>query len=273
MRNTERGQQQQRAPVFFIGHGSPMNALEDNAFTRSLKSMREIYPDPQAILCISAHWMTEGSWVTAMAQPKTIHDFYGFPQELFEIQYPAPGDPQIAGRISDIVQDPKVYLDKETWGLDHGTWSVLRHVFPEAKIPVLQLSLYMEQPAEYHFKLGTELRKLRDQGILIVGSGNVVHNLRKIRWEPDAKAYDWAIECDEWIKSQLTSRDLHSLIEDYQSTDSRRLSIPTPEHYYPLLYILGAAENDDDLRFIFEGIQNGSISMRTFSFGAKGERL
>lgn len=256
-----------RMPVFFIGHGSPMNALEDNSFTKSLQGMRDLCPTPRAILCVSAHWMTEGSWVTHMKNPKTIHDFYGFPQPLFEVQYPAPGSPEIAELIVDQIANPKIHSDDEMWGLDHGTWSVLRHIYPEANIPVLQLSVYISQPAQYHYKLGTELRKLREHGILIVGSGNIVHNLRKLRWEPEAEPFDWAIECDEWMKSRLLARDDKALIEDYTSTESGKLSIPTPDHYYPFLYSLGAADKDEIPKFIFEEIHNGSISMRTMVFG------
>lgn len=257
-----------RAPVYFIGHGSPMNALEANAFTKSLNSMRALYPNPKAILCVSAHWMTEGSWVTHMKNPKTIHDFYGFPQALFEIQYPAPGSPEIADLICSSVTNPKLHPDDEMWGLDHGTWSVLRHIFPEAEIPVLQLSLHISQPADYHYRLGNQLRQLRDQGILIVGSGNIVHNLRTIRWEPNAKPYKWAIEFDEWAKASLLSRDDQAVVEKFMSTEPGKLSVPTPEHYYPLLYALGAADQNEKPHFVFEEIQNGSISMRTLAFGA-----
>jgi len=263
-----------RAPVLFIGHGSPMNALDDNSFTRSLGRMRGLYPHPKAILCVSAHWMTEGTWVTHMRKPKTIHDFYGFPEELFAIQYPAPGSPEIAEMVSATVTDPKVHADDEMWGLDHGTWSVLRHVFPDAKIPVLQLSIYMAQPPEYHYRIGKQLRKLRDHGILIVGSGNIVHNLRQIRWEADAKPFDWAVEFDEWVKARLEKRDFKALVNDFAKSPSGRLSVPTPDHYYPLLYTLGAMEEGDQLRFEYEGIQNGSISMRALSIGANaGARL
>jgi 4,5-DOPA dioxygenase extradiol len=253
-------------PVFFVGHGSPMNALEKNAFTQSLESMREFCPNPKAILCVSAHWMSERVWITNMKNPRTIHDFYGFPQALFDIQYPAPGDPVLAERISKIISSPKINLDNEMWGYDHGTWSVLRHIFPEARVPVLQLSLYIEQPASYHYHLGTKLKVLREQGILIIGSGNMVHNLRRIKWEHNAKPYDWAIEFDEWLKSRLTERDHRALIEDYFTTEMGKLSIPTAEHYYPLLYVLGASDKNDELHFEFEEIQNGSISMRTLSF-------
>ncbi len=257
-----------RTPVFFIGHGSPMNALESNDFTNSLKSMRRLCPNPKAILCISAHWMTEGSWVTHMEKPKTIHDFYGFPQALFEIQYPAPGSPEIADQICKAITDPKVHADDEMWGLDHGTWSVLRHIFPEAEVPVLQLSLYISQPAEYHYKLGTQLRQFRDQGILIVGSGNIVHNLRTIRWEPEATPYEWATDFDEWMKARLLGRDDRAVVENFMSSEAGKLSVPTPEHYYPLLYSLGAADANEKPNFLFEGVHNGSISMRTISFGA-----
>lgn len=256
-----------RAPVFFIGHGSPMNALEKNPFTKKLASMRDLYPNPKAIVCISAHWMTEGSWVTATPKPKTIHDFYGFPQELFEIQYPAPGDPELAENMSKLITYPRVHLDREMWGLDHGTWAVLRHIFPEANIPVLQLSLYMERPAEYHYNLGVELRKLRDLGILIVGSGNIVHNLRRINWDTYTDPYPWAVEFDSWSREKLENRDFQALITQFQDTEAGRLSVPTNEHYYPLLYVAGASDEKDKLQFHFEEIHNASISMRTLSFG------
>jgi 4,5-DOPA dioxygenase extradiol len=255
-----------KTPVLFIGHGSPMNALADNDFTRSLDRLRALCPSPRAVLCISAHWMTEGSWVTHMAQPKTIHDFYGFPQALFDVQYPAPGSPETAELVAATVQRPQVHLDDEMWGLDHGAWSVLRHIYPAADVPVLQLSLYMEQPPEYHLALGRALRPLRDQGVLIVGSGNIVHNLRRIRWEPGAMPYDWAVEFDAWARDRISVRDAAALATQFTATEAGRLSVPTTEHYLPLLYVMGAAEEGDSLRFEYEGIENGSISMRTLSF-------
>lgn len=258
--------QSERAPVLFIGHGSPMNAIANNSFTQTLGHLKNIFPNPKAILCISAHWMTEGTWVTHMKNPKTIHDFHGFPEELFSVQYPAPGSPEMAELVKKTVTDLTVSLDDEMWGLDHGTWSVLRHVFPAANIPVLQLSLHMEKPPEYHYELGEKLRPLRDAGVLIVGSGNVVHNLRKIKWESEATPYDWAIEFDEWIKAKLEARDFDAIINRFDQTEAGKLSVPTNEHYYPLLYTLGAAVPEDKLHFEFEGIQNGSISMRTLSF-------
>lgn len=255
-------------PVLFLGHGSPMNAIQENNFTKTLGSLGNKFPEPKAILCISAHWMTRGTWVTHMDSPKTIHDFYGFPQALFDVEYPAPGSPQFAELIKKTVKDPEVRLDDEAWGLDHGTWSVLRHMYPKANIPVLQLSLDMSNSPEFHFKLGQELAKLREHGVLIVGSGNIVHNLRTIRWEANAPAYDWALEFDEWSKSKLLARDFKALQHDFLKTEAGKLSIPTLDHYLPLLYILGASNTRDELKFEYEEIQNASISMRCLSFGA-----
>lgn len=257
----------ERMPLLFIGHGSPMNAIDTNNYTKTLNALGKSLPTPKVILVVSAHWMTEGSWVTEMAKPKTIHDFYGFPQALFDVQYPAPGSPETAKLIQDMTTHPKVHGDKEMWGLDHGTWSVLRHLYPEANIPVLQLSIYMAQPPDYHVKLGQELSKLRDKGILILGSGNLVHNLRQIRWEPDAKPYDWAVEFDEWLKKKLVERDFKSVLTDFHTTTAGKLSVPTLDHYYPLHYILGAATDRDELKFEYEELQNGSISMRSLRLG------
>lgn len=258
-----------RHPVLFIGHGSPMNAIETNDFTRRLNALASKIERPRAILCVSAHWMTEGTWVTRMPRPKTIHDFYGFPQALFDVQYPAPGSPDIADLVRKTVVDPQVQADEEIWGLDHGTWSVLKHIYPQADIPVLQLSVYITQPGEYHFKLGEQLKQLREHGVLIVGSGNIVHNLRRIVWDTDAKPFDWAVEFDEWAKAKLLSGDHKALITDFAGTTAGRLSVPTPDHYYPLLTILGAADKAEQVSFEYEGIQNGSISMRAVGFGMK----
>lgn len=254
----------QRMPVAFIGHGSPMNAIEENTFTQSLARLGKTWPKPKAIVSVSAHWVTEGTWVTAMPSPKTIHDFGGFPKALFDVQYPAPGSPEVAALVQKVVQSTPVNLDQEVWGLDHGTWSVLKHIYPHANIPVLQMSLDLSQPAEYHFKIGTELSVLRDQGVLILASGNVVHNLRQIKWGGDAHAYEWALEFDEWIRQKLVIRDFSKLMYEFHSSAAGKLSIPTLEHYVPVFYILGASTEQDKLRFVFEGIQNGSISMRSF---------
>lgn len=254
-------------PTLFIGHGSPMNAIENNSFTKMLGVLGEELVRPEAILCISAHWMTEGTWITHMERPKTIHDFYGFPQPLFDIQYPAPGRPDIAEAIHKEIFHPHIHLESEAWGLDHGTWSVLKYMYPMADIPVMQLSLYMGQPPEYHFKLGQELAKLREKGVLILGSGNIVHNLRKLNWDNNATPHEWAIEFDEWAKDKILKRNFKNLQDDFLKTEAGRLAVPTMDHYYPLLYILGASLKKDELKFEYEEIQNASISMRALSFG------
>ena len=254
-------------PVLFLGHGSPMNAIESNSFTQSLHALRKKIPQPQVIVCISAHWLTEGTWVTHMPHPKTIHDFYGFPQSLFDVIYPAPGSPELADLVRSTVQKPKIQLDDKVWGLDHGTWSVMRHIYPEATIPIVQLSIYLEQPGDYHYHIGEQLKPLREQGVLIVGSGNIVHNLSKIVWGPNPEPYEWAIEFDEWVKEKLLARDFRALTAQFSDSKAGQLSIPIPDHYFPLLYILGTVDDEDKLSFIYEGIQNGSISMRTLGFG------
>ncbi len=256
-----------RMPVLFIGHGSPMNAIQSNTFTDSLKALSTKIERPTAILCISAHWMTKGTWVTRMANPQTIHDFHGFPDELNAVQYPAPGSPETAEWIRSHINEPSIDADDGEWGLDHGTWSLLRHMYPEADVPVLQLSLAIEEPGPFHLRLGEKLRDLRDRGVLILGSGNIVHNLRKIVWDSEANTYTWAKEFDAWSKAKIEARDFESLAKDFAKTEAGRLSVPTPEHYYPLLYALGASHAEDAIAFEFEGMQNGSISMRSVSFG------
>lgn len=256
-----------KMPVLFLGHGSPMNALADNDFTRTLKRLGQEIPRPKAILCVSAHWMSEGTWITGMEKPRTIHDFYGFPQSLFDVQYPALGNPELAESIRAAAFPSKINLDHEMWGYDHGAWSVLKHMYPEANVPVLQLSIYMERTADYHFKVGQDIARLREQGILIVGSGNIVHNLSKLNWDKEAKPHDWAIEFDEWAKDKLIKRDFKALQFDIANSEAARLAVPTPDHYYPLLYILGASHASDEMKFEYEEIQNASISMRCVSFG------
>jgi len=258
----------EKMPVLFIGHGNPMNALRDTPFTSTLGELGKRLPRPKAVLCVSAHWMTEGTWITHMRNPKTIHDFYGFPQELFDIQYPASGDPATAQRISRDSSNPTIHPDNELWGLDHGTWSVLRHMYPAADVPVLQLSLNIIQGPEYHFALGEKLKYLRREGILIVGSGNIVHNLRRINFADDAAPFDWTIEFDAWVKERLDNRDYSAIVHDATESAAGKLSIPTPDHWYPLLYTLGTTDESDALRFEHEGIENASISMRCLSLGA-----
>lgn len=251
-------------PVLFIGHGSPLNAIAENSYTRFLNKLGEDLPRPKAVLCVSAHWMTEGSWVTHMPRPKTIHDFYGFPQELFDVQYPAPGSPELAERISRL---SNIHLDNEQWGFDHGSWSVLRHLYPRADVPLMQLSLHLEEPPLYHYELGKKLKQLRAHGILIVGSGNLVHNLRKINWTEKSDPYTWAVEFDQWTKEKLIARDDQALVKNFSETEAGRLSVPTIEHYLPLLYVLGAAGEEEPLQFLFEEIHHSSIAMRSFQIG------
>lgn len=255
-----------KMPLLFIGHGSPMNAIEENDFTKTLKGLAKDLPSPKALLVISAHWGTRGSFVTGMSRPKTIHDFYGFPKKLFEVQYPVMGAPELAATISELIEDPDIHIDGKEWGIDHGTWSVLKHIYPDANIPTLQLSLDMTKPFDYHFKLGEKIKFLREKGVLIIGSGNIVHNLKKVKWGNETSPYDWAVEFDQWVTRNLVKREFEPLINKATSSISGTLSIPTTEHYLPLLYIIGASEPDDKLTFEYEGFQNGSLSMRCFKF-------
>lgn len=257
-------QTSQRMPVLFIGHGSPMNAITENTFSRMLNNLGERLPRPRAILMVSAHWMTQGSWVLGMKQPKTIHDFHGFPDELFNVQYSAEGSPETAALVHHAF--PSVQPELSVWGFDHGTWSVLKHLYPKADIPTIQLSLDMTKSPEQHFEIGRSLAGLRDQGVLIVGSGNIVHNLRRLSWDEKAKAFDWAIEFDAWTKAKLEARDFNALNKDFHKSAAGQLSIPTMDHYLPIQYILGASNTDDELKFEYDEMQNGSISMRSFSF-------
>jgi 4,5-DOPA dioxygenase extradiol len=244
----------------FLGHGSPMNAIEDNAFSQAWAEMGKTLPKPQAILCISAHWETDGTRLTAMPQPGTIHDFYGFPQPLYEKQYPAPGAPDLARSIQQAIPDPVVQLDYE-WGLDHGTWSVLCRMFPQADIPVVQVSLDFKLPPAEHYQMGQQLKYLRSQDVLIIGSGNMVHNLGNMAWQE--AAFDWARDFDAKLASLIQAGDHQSLI-DYQALgESAPLAIPTNEHYLPLLYILALQDKSDQLSFFCEKVTLGSISMRS----------
>ena len=248
-------------PVLFVGHGSPMNAIEDNEFSRTWADTGKTLPRPGAILCISAHWETVGTRVTAMERPETLYDFYGFPEPLYEQRYPAPGDPDLARSIQTAIKNPTVHLDS-SWGLDHGAWSVLCRMFPEADIPVVQLSLDFEQPPTFHYELGRKLKYLRKENVLIVGSGNMVHNLRTMVW--DETAFDWALEFDAILTDRIRNGD-HPALIDYESLgDAARLAVPTNEHYLPLLYILGILDESDKIEFFCERVTLGSISMRSF---------
>ncbi len=254
-------------PALFIGHGSPMNAIQDNAFTQTLTRIGLELPRPRAIVCISAHWTTRGTQVTSAKNPKMIYDMYGFPEELYKIKYEAPGDEALAKEIHNQNKTSGMTLDDGTWGFDHGSWSVFKFLFPKADIPILQMSIDLTQDSQYHFELGQKLRQWRESGVLIVCSGNIVHNLRNISWKEDEKPFNWAVEFDEWFKTKLIDRDFSSIINDFAKTPEGQLSVPTLEHYLPVHYILGAAKSTDELKFEFEGMQNGSISMRAFKFG------
>lgn len=260
-----------RAPVFMIGHGSPMNALADNAYTRKLADIGRSLGRPRAVLCVSAHWVTRGLKISAMENPPTIHDFGGFPPALHAVKYPAPGDPTLARQLIEIAaqaEEPVALSEDSTeWGLDHGTWSILRHVFPAADIPVLQLSLDESTGAVGAYRAGRALRAARDLGVVIIGSGNVVHNLRRIQWQEEAPPEAWAVEFNDWVKDRLRAGDHRALREDFHATAAGRLSVPTPEHYDPLLVVLGAAFPEEVPRIEWDEIQNASISMLSFRIG------
>lgn len=245
--------------VLFVGHGSPMNAIEDNEFSRAWAEAGRTLPRPQAILCVSAHWQTRGVHVTAMPAPRTIYDFYGFPEELYRQRYPAPGSPELARLVQELAPMP-VGLD-ESWGLDHGTWSVLIRMFPRADIPVVQLSLDVGLTPAEHYALGRALRPLRRRGVLIIGSGNVVHNLRLMCWED--QAYDWAAAFDATLQQRIVAGDHRALVDYGQFGRAASLSIPTNEHYLPLLYALAAQEEGENVHFFAERVTYCAISMRS----------
>jgi 4,5-DOPA dioxygenase extradiol len=253
-------------PAAFIGHGTPMNALENNAYTDAWQKFAASVPRPRAILAVSAHWFTNATAVTAMPQPKTIHDFFGFPEELFAVQYPAPGDPQLAQEIADVVAPTWVGMDLDSWGLDHGTWSVLTHMFPEADIPVVQLSLNAELPFEYHVGLGAQLAPLRERGVLIVASGNVVHNLRQVDWQQPHTGFDWAHRFDSEARSLMTGAP-HDIVALRRHPDFAS-AVPTTDHFLPLLYIAGlAAAADTTADVLVDGYAYGALSMTAYTVG------
>jgi len=256
-----------RMPTIFFGHGNPMNALHDNDWSRGWAALGQRLPRPSAVLSVSAHWYLPGTAVTAMAAPRTIHDFGAFPRELFEVQYPAPGDPALVRRVRELLQPLDVRADL-SWGLDHGTWSVLRHVFPAADVPVVQLSIDESQPPAFHYGLGRLLRPLRDEGILLIGSGDVVHNLHSYAWgRHPAEPFDWALRFEAKARELMLQGD-HASLVDYEAMGrDAELSVPTPEHYLPLLYVLGASAEGDAVTFPVEGMDGGSISMLSVQFG------
>jgi 4,5-DOPA dioxygenase extradiol len=254
-------------PAIFFGHGNPMNALADNAYTQAWSKIGAGIPRPKAILAISAHWYVPYVAVTGMKEPRTIHDFGGFPRELFEFAYPAPGDSALAMRIRELLEPVDAGIDSQ-WGLDHGTWSVLCHVFPHADIPVVQLSIDETQPPQFHFQAGKLLAPLRDENVLVIGSGNIVHNLHAYAWgRHPAEPFDWAVRFDGRVRELLAANDMASLV-DYESLGrDALLSAPTPDHYLPLLYIAGMRADEDPISFPVAGMDGGSISMLSVQFG------
>jgi len=256
-------------PVLFLGHGSPMNAIEENEFVAGFRKTGKELPRPKAILCISAHWETRGTFVTAMEQPKTIHDFGGFPKALFDVQYPAPGSPWLAGETKKVITTTEVGMD-HSWGLDHGAWSVIKHLYPKADVPVIQMSLDYTKPASYHYELAKELSSLRRKGVLIVGSGNMVHNLGMIAWDKlnaDSYAFEWAAEASEFMKNKIRNRDHQSLINYKNGGKSLQLAIPTPEHYLPLLYVLAMQEKNETATLFNDKAVAGSLTMTSVKVG------
>jgi len=256
-----------RMPAIFFGHGNPMNALTSNPWTEAWASIGRALPKPKAILCISAHWYLPATQVTAMARPRTIHDFGGFPRPLFHVQYPAPGDSALANRVKEILASVEVGLDAE-WGLDHGTWSVLVHVFPDASVPVVQLSIDEGQPAAFHYELGRRLAPLRDEGVLVMGSGNLVHNLHTYAWGKHVpEPFDWAVRFENSARQWMSDGEHQPLIDYELLGRDAALSAPTPDHYLPLLYILGTQLPGDAVTFPVEGVDGGSISMLSVQIG------
>jgi 4,5-DOPA dioxygenase extradiol len=249
-----------KMPVLFVGHGSPMNAIENNEFTEGWRAVAASMPKPNAILCISAHWETDGTFVTSMAQPKTIHDFGGFPQKLFDVQYPARGSPGLAKETREMITK-KTVLPDEKWGLDHGAWTVIMRMYPDASVPVIQMSLDYHQGAQYHYDLARELAPLRDKGVLIIGSGNMVHNLRKIDWAMQNQGFDWALEANAKFKKLILENEHQQMIDYQELGTATAMAIPTPEHYLPLLYVLALKNQHEGVSFFNDKTVMGSLSM------------
>lgn len=258
-----------KMPVLFLGHGSPMNAIEENQFVQGFRKAASEIPKPNAILCISAHWFTNGTKVTAMPMPRTIHDFGGFPQALFDVQYPAPGSPELARETAELLE-PVFVEEDHSWGLDHGAWSVIKHMYPEAGIPVIQMSIDYSKPPQYHFDLAQKLNKLREKGILIIGSGNIIHNLRLIDWRninTVGAGWDWAIEAREKTNNWLLDGDFKNIIDYNQQGISLQYAVPTPDHYLPLIYTLGLKTSSDQLSLFNDELIGGSLSMTSVRIG------
>ncbi|GBL36218.1 4,5-DOPA dioxygenase extradiol [Filimonas sp.] len=256
-------------PVLFLGHGSPMNAIEENEFVTGFRNIGKTIPKPNAILCVSAHWETKGTFVTAMGMPPTIHDFGGFPHALFDVQYPAPGSPELAKETKALIKKADVGLD-EKWGLDHGAWSVIKHLYPEADVPVIQLSLDYYQTPQYHYELAKELASLRKKGVLFIGSGNLVHNLGMVAWDrlnESGYGFEWALEAKEKMNRFILSNDHQSLINFRSQGKAFDLAIPTPEHYLPLLYALALKEENEKVSLFNDKAIAGSLTMTSLKIG------
>jgi 4,5-DOPA dioxygenase extradiol len=257
-----------KMPALFLGHGSPMNAIEENSFVNGFREIAATINQPECILCISAHWETRGTFVTAMEKPRTIHDFGGFPPKLYEVQYPAPGNPLLANEVKDLIHKSPVEMNYN-WGLDHGAWSVIKHMYPEADVPVIQLSLDYRQKPAHHYELAKELIGLRNKNVLIIGSGNMVHNLGMVAWDKlnDEFGYDWALEANEKMKSCILNDDHDSLIKYDKQGKAFQLSIPTPEHFLPLLYVLALKDQNDEINIFNDKAVGGSLSMTSVKIG------
>jgi 4,5-DOPA dioxygenase extradiol len=262
-----------RMPVLFVGHGSPMNIVSKNSYTEDLAKVAAELPKPKAILVVSAHWLTSGTYVGCMQKPRTIYDFYGFPEELYKICYPCPGAPEEAEFAAKTVQSAKVICDT-AWGLDHASWAVLKHMYPNAEIPIFEMSLDYSPYNDWrpksmgdHYKLASELAPLREKGVLIIGSGNLVHNLGLVDFDTDAKPFDWAVRFDEKVKRNLINRNHEALLNYSEMGQEARYAVPTLDHYLPMIYAIALQRKDEPLRFIHEGFQNGSVSMRAFQIG------
>ncbi|MBS1600784.1 MAG: 4,5-DOPA dioxygenase extradiol [Bacteroidetes bacterium] len=267
---TETFNSTEKMPVLFLGHGSPMNAIEENEFVKGFRQVGKTIPKPAAILCVSAHWETKGTFVTAMEKPNTIHDFGGFPKALFDVQYPAPGDPELAKETKKIIKKTDVGLD-QNWGLDHGAWSVIKHLYPAADVPVIQMSLDYTQTPQYHYELAKELSSLRDKGVLIIGSGNMVHNLRMIAWDKlheSGFGFDWAIEASEKMKKYILDGDYQQLIDYKSQGRAFDLAIPSPDHYLPLLYTLALKNENEKISLFNDKPVAGSLTMTSLKIEA-----
>ncbi|WP_374462155.1 4,5-DOPA dioxygenase extradiol [Chryseobacterium taeanense] len=258
-----------KMPVLFLGHGSPMNAIEENQFVQGFRKAASEIPKPNAILCISAHWFTQGTKVTAMKMPRTIHDFGGFPQALFDVQYPAPGSPELAKETADLLTPVPVEED-HSWGLDHGAWSVIKHMYPNADIPVIQMSIDYTKPAQYHFELAKKLNILREKGILIIGSGNIIHNLRLIDWRninTVGAGWDWAVEAREKTNNWLLDGNFSNIIQYQDQGIALQYAVPSPDHYLPLIYTLGLKDKPEELSLFNDELIGGSLSMTSVRIG------